>query len=106
VIPALFVALLGIGAPPCQEGVAHEWEIEYADGWVESTASSSGELVFDERPYRDWRSRTRPVGGSSWSEWSRWVPAVPLLGDLNGSCSVTTADFNLLKAHLGEACPP
>lgn len=104
--PALLFALVTIGAPPCQPGVPTEWEIEYADGLVVTETSPDGELNFEERPYRDWRSRARPVGTVVWSDWSRWIPAKPYLGDVNGSCSVTSIDFNIVRIHLGEVCPP
>jgi len=103
VTPALLLALLTIGAPPCQTS-PHYWEIEYADGVVENYATSGGELSFEERPFRRWRSRRLPAWTATWSAWSEWYAAEPYPGDINGDCIVNVEDFNLVRMHFGETC--
>ena len=102
---ALLFALLTIGAPPCQEGVAQEWEIEYADGVVENYATGGGELTFEERPFRRWRSRRLPAWPATWSAWSEWHAAEPYPGDVNGDARVDVEDFRILLKHFGDVAP-
>jgi len=90
---ALLLALLTIGAPPCQEGVAHEWQVLYGNGAVESYTSASGELEFEERPGWRWAARSRPTGTVVWSEWTWWHPA---------ECSATDDDFRIPQL---DQCP-